>query len=56
LDGPPIHIRPIIPAISGCKQRTIQAQAIAAYAGWHGGSLNRNGFFAESVKSQAIRD
>jgi hypothetical protein len=46
----------LFPQSAGAKQRTIQVQAIKASAGWHHGKSVATDFFAESVKSQAIRD
>jgi hypothetical protein len=56
LDDPPIHIRPIFPPSAGAKQKNHSGSG--RYGGWKLPSrpFNRNGFFAESVTSQAIRD
>jgi hypothetical protein len=50
LDDPQIHIRPTVPAISGRKAKEPSMFKRLR----RGGSFNRQGFFAESVKSQDV--
>jgi hypothetical protein len=44
----------LFPQSAGASKRTIQVQAITAHEGWH--LWIATDFFAESIKSQAIRD
>jgi hypothetical protein len=55
LDDPPVHIRPTIPAISGCTaDEPFRFGPPRHTQGAHSDSFNRNGFFCRSINSQAI--
>ncbi len=57
LDDLPIHIRPTVPAISGCKAKEpFRFRPLRHMQGGTAAFQSQRIFFAESVKSQGIRD
>src|ERR1019366_7586337 len=55
-DDPPIHIRPIVSLQRVRRIRTPWVPAITARRALHPGCSIEMDFFAESVRSQAVRD
>jgi hypothetical protein len=56
LDDPPIHIRPVVPACAGAESKNLVGSSHYGLPIVAPRILDRKGFFAESVKSQVIRD